>query len=162
MTDFQDIQTIVVGVDGSAASAAAARWAAAEANRRDARLHAVHVIEGGPNGPVTSEREFSMELDEARRTVPGRVCGWLFRAGIEVDLAVSVVTGDLTAQLAREADDASLVVVGSPDSFRHCDLPNDLAQRCLCPVVVVGLFGDARYVDLPAHPSARGASRPRA
>jgi nucleotide-binding universal stress UspA family protein len=154
--------TVLVGVDGSAASAAATRWAAAEARRRHARLHAVHVVERGRNGQVTRDRDFRLELDDARQTVPGRVGAWVFRAGIDVDIAVSVVTGDVAAQLAREAADASLVVIGSPDSLHHSDLPTDLARGCLCPVVVVGTFGDATYVDVSSHPSTEGASHARA
>jgi nucleotide-binding universal stress UspA family protein len=142
-------ETILVGVSASAASAAAVRWAAAEASLRGARLHAVHVVEHGRPEECGPNHDLRLELDLARRTVPGRVGECVFRAGLDVELAVSVVTGDVAAQLARESADASLVVVGEPDSLRRSGLPADLAAACLCPVAVVGTGGDATYVDLP-------------
>jgi nucleotide-binding universal stress UspA family protein len=151
-------QTIVVGVDTSAASAAAVRWAAAEADRRGARLHAVHVVEPADRGP-RPDRDLRLQLEVARQTVPGRVGDWVFRSGAEVDIAVSVVTGDIASQLAREAGDATLVVIGAPESLHHSDLPDALVRRCLCPVVMVGTFGDVTRLRTrtPAH--ATGASR---
>jgi nucleotide-binding universal stress UspA family protein len=154
-------QTIVLGVSGSAASASAARWAAAEASRRNARLHAVHVVEPGHRGAISPDRETRLEIDLARRSVPGRIGEWVFRAGVEVDLAVSVVCGDVAEQLARESHDASLVVVGAPDSLHHSTLAADLALRCLCRVAVVGTFGDVSYVEAPHAHSTKGASHAR-
>jgi nucleotide-binding universal stress UspA family protein len=152
-------ETVLVGVDGSAASAAAVRWAAAEAERLHARLHAVHVVEhGGPEGAAL-HNEISRELELARQSIPGRVGGWVFRAGIDVDIAVSVVTGDVGEQLAREANDAALVVIGAPGSLHHSALPLDLANTCLGQVAMVGPFGDVTYVATRA--GARGRSLAR-
>lgn len=146
-------ETVVVGVDGSAASAAAVRWAAAEADRRQARLHAVHVVEPGHVEAVSPDRDVRLEIDRARRAVPGRVGEWVFRSGIEVDIAVSVVTGDLAGQLARESGDACLVVIGAPGSLHHSDLPAELVVGCLCPVVMVGAFGDLTYLGARPAPA---------
>lgn len=150
-------QTVVVGVDGSAASAAAVRWAAADAARRRGRLHAVHVVEHGRRGEISTGRDTRLELEHARQTVPGRVAEWVFVEGIDVDIAVSVLTGDVACQLAREAGDAALVVIGVPGALQHSALPVDLASRCLCPVVMVGALGDATVVDATV-PVPEGAS----
>lgn len=70
-----------------------------------------------------------------------------------------VVTGDAVEQLAREAANASIVVIGAPGSLRESALPADLAVGCLCPVAVVGAIGDVTYVDVG--PSVKGASHAR-
>jgi nucleotide-binding universal stress UspA family protein len=140
-------ETVVVGVDGSAASAAAVRWAAAEAARRQGRLHAVHVVDPGRREDTALEHDTRRQLELARRTVPGRVGGWVFSAGIDVDIAVSVVTGSVARQLTREAHDAALVGIGSPSALHRSQLPAELAVECLCPVAVVGTFGDVVFVE---------------
>jgi hypothetical protein len=76
----------------------------------------------------------------------------VFRSGVEVEIAVSVVTGHLAGQVARESADAALVVIGAPESRHHSDLPADLMSRCLCPVVMVGSRGDVTYLRTPARP----------
>ncbi len=153
--------TIVVGVNTSAASEAAVRWAAAQAARRHARLYAVHVIEHGTPESMPPDRDLQLELQTARQSVPGRVGGWMFRAGIDVDVAVSVVIGNVADQLAREAGDAALVVIGAPDSLHHSALPADLAYGCVCPVAMVGTFGDVTYVDVIDQPITKGTRHAR-
>lgn len=154
---------IVVGVDTSASSAAAVRWAAAEAASRGAQLHAVHVVEPGRPGAISPDDDpgldLRLRLDLARQSFPGRVGGWVFDAGIEVDIAVRVVTGDVAAQLARAANDAALLVIGEADSLRHRTLAIDLARVCRCQVVMVGAAGEATFVHLPRRSGSERASR---
>jgi nucleotide-binding universal stress UspA family protein len=145
MTKHHVQQTVLVGVDGNAASAAAVRWAAVEAARRGARLHAVHVVDRSRRHGARLETDPDHELNEARQTVPARVGDWIFRAGLEAELTVSVVSGDLASQLAHEACDATLVVVGAPDGPHREGLPSALVSRCSCPVAVVGLAGDVEF-----------------
>jgi nucleotide-binding universal stress UspA family protein len=150
-------ETVLVGVDGSSASAAAVRWAAAEAVRRRARLHAVHVVAHAPTADLGLDRETRLELQRARQSVPGKVGGLVFAEQIDqeidLDVAVSVLTGDVASQLAREARDAVLVVIGTPHALRRSTLPVDLALACMCPVAVVGELGDAAFVE-PSVPLA--------
>lgn len=142
-------QTVLVGIDGTAGCASAVRWAAAEAARRGARLHAVHVVNLVDRVDAGLGADAALELSHARRTVPGRVASWVFDAAVEVDLAVSVVSGDVADQLAAEARDASLVVVGRPDGPAPEAMVARLASRCLCPVAVVTTDGDAELVGTP-------------
>jgi nucleotide-binding universal stress UspA family protein len=162
MTDSPFHETIVVGVDTSASSAAALCWAAVEAEHRRARLHAVHVVEHAERRSASPDRDLDLDLRAARLTMPGRVGDWLYRAGVDVDVAVSILTGDVAGQLARTASDASLVVVGAAGSSHHRALPTDLAGDCMCPVVVVDERGDTTYIDQPQHQSPRGVHHARA
>jgi nucleotide-binding universal stress UspA family protein len=162
MTESSHHATILVAVDGSAASAAAVRWAAAEAVRRHARLHAVHVVEHGPHGDPAAANETRRDLELARQTVPGRVGDLVFGEAVDVDIAVSVVTGDVVDQLAREAGDATLVVIGTPEGIEHEALPEALAPQCLCPVAMVGAHGGVAQVgDSADRPAPRGAGHAR-
>lgn len=160
---FPASSTIVVGVDTSASSAAAVRWAAAEAARRGAQLHAVHVVEPGRPGAISPDgdpaHDRRLRLDLARQSFPRRVGDWVFDAGIEVDIAVRIMTGDVTAQLARAARDAALLVIGEADSLHHRTLALDLARACRCQVAMIGAAGEATFVRLPRRSSSERASR---
>jgi nucleotide-binding universal stress UspA family protein len=153
--------TVLVGVDGSSACAAAVRWAAAEAVRRRARLHAVHVVTHVSGTDLGLDPDTRLELQRARQSVPGKVGGWVTAEEIEVDVAVSVLTGDVASQLARESRDAVLVVIGTPHALRPSTLPVDLALACMCPVAMVGELGDATFVEPPVRLATEGATRAR-
>ena len=141
---------VLVAVGSSPAAAAAARWAAAEAVRRDTVLYAVHVL------PVTYGQD---ELADARREVPPRVRDWLAEAtNLLPVLAVHVTAGDVTQELGTYAREAAAAVVGAPDSAAHRELPRLLARACHGAVVVVDAEGRARHVASdevgPATPGA--------
>jgi len=156
----QSHETMLVGIDSSAGSAAAVRWAAAEAARRGARLHAVHVVDLTGRADARLEKSPLLELDEARRTLPSRVAGAVFRAGIELDIAVTVACGSVAQRLAHEAVDASVVAIGAPQGPSHADLPRLLSEQCLCPVAVVGVDGGVEFPDALSHHTA-GAGHAR-
>jgi CBS domain-containing protein len=128
---------VLVCVGTSPAAAAAARWAAAEAVRRDAVLYAVQVL------PSTYGQE---ELADARRRVPARVGDWLTDSTSLPVVAVRVTTGDLARELRTYARNAAVVVLGSPDAPAHHELPRVLARACPGAVVVVDAEGRSQNV----------------
>lgn len=111
------MDTIVVGVDGSAGSKAALRWAFAEAARRDAAVRVVSVWQypylalapsplGG--GAVAPAAEMEEAAREALETVLEEVG---VPAGLDVERVVK--EGSASHVLVDEAATASLIVVGA-------------------------------------------------
>lgn len=135
---------VVVGVDGSAGSAAALRFAEAEARLRGGELHVVHAWTdtvsgyGGPPWarPVTTLREQADEV--LRESVQD---AWRNGApGVQVRAeTVEGVDWDVLTQVAEAAD---LLVVGSRGRTGWSSLLlGSVGLRCLtyapCPVAVV-------------------------
>jgi len=146
MTHVNDsAHPVVVGVDGSASALHAVRWAAREAERRNAPLrlvHATHLV------PVRHPRQISPPpeyqaavLDQgrhwlteasqtARRTVPGLPVITDLHAGIPADVLVA------------ESRDAQLMVLGSRGlggftSMLVGSVAVALSAHGHCPVVVM-------------------------
>lgn len=145
---------VVVGADNSPAGTAALRWAAAEAARRDATLRVVRVHDAQERADLGMERDSDSALREVRRRLFAQVCSRL-EPGPHVWVVVSAVSGRLVPSLVREARGACTLVVGEPAHGVHQDLPDQLSQRCGCPVAVVGEDGEARYVFADVAHSAR-------
>jgi nucleotide-binding universal stress UspA family protein len=104
--------TIVVGVDGSAPSLLAVRWAATEAAARGAGLClccvAVKDLHGGPmlwTGPEVVRRD-AAEIAGVAAAEAGRI-----RPDVEV--SVQIVVGDAVTELAAAGAGAGLLVLGS-------------------------------------------------
>ncbi|MFR0354577.1 universal stress protein [Streptomyces sediminimaris] len=143
---------IVVGVDGSPESLAAAEWAAREAVRRDLPLHLVHASEWSP------ERASSQAAGVVRRHVGqgvlrrakdriARFCPdmWITDEQVE-DLAVTA--------LSNAARRAELLVVGSRGlsgftGFLIGSVAQTLAARAPGPVVLVEAGERAEDEHLP-------------
>lgn len=113
-----DDRDVVVGVDGTAASAAALRWAAAEAARSGARLRIVHAFDdratGGalqarPAGPADAARDAGQRAETA--VAAAVAAARAYRPGIEA--SGHAVAGDAARVLTGMASAARLVVVGS-------------------------------------------------
>ncbi len=131
----QDAPVIVVGVDASRGSAAALRWAVAEAVAHGAVVHAVHVRRGGGAAVVFGEEraldELALSMDYALG--PGEP---------PVPLVRRLVDGPAGPALCLAAEGAYLLVLGSHrrglvgeallgSVSRHC------TRHAPCPVVVV-------------------------
>lgn len=136
---------IVVGVDGSAAAAAALRWALAEARLRGAELRVVHawhlpLLPGGETSAADPEYVLLR-----RRDAEDLLAQALADLGSESE-AVAVETvaveGRAASALVREAADADLLVVGSRGRGGFAELllgsvSHECAQHAPCPVAIV-------------------------
>ncbi|GAA4039007.1 universal stress protein [Nonomuraea soli] len=111
---------MVVGVDDSAASRAALRWAELKVTRDGGELVIVHVHEPPAVAPYA------------------RVRG---RSGGVPDIAALVVVGNPVRELIRLAEDAELLVLGSNANTHRDERLGAVLMACLlhapCPVVVV-------------------------
>jgi nucleotide-binding universal stress UspA family protein len=150
---------IVVGVDGSAGSDAALRWALAEARLRSAPLRAVHVFQS-PRLPVVGAglgtagglpdpgvlTEDSDELRQAAETEAQNLIEEALRRaggsleGLEIER--SVVEGAPAQALIASAQSAELLVLGSRGRGGFLGLLlGSVSQQCAqhppCPVVIL-------------------------
>jgi nucleotide-binding universal stress UspA family protein len=159
---------VVVGVDGTASSAAAVDFAFRASAQRGLSMTVVHVwtpdrpadLEG-VSGPVEeSEARARAALDEAVVRHASRAVG--------VPIEPRLVCGDPVATLVRESEGAALVVVGSRGhgtirATAFGSVSRSVARRVLCPAVVVR--GDAAgpgtgAVRRTAVPRTQPGSRP--
>lgn len=138
---------IVVGVDGSEAALGAARWAAAEAVMREAKLELVSAWEvpaatyGHVYEPAVSE-ELSQAVKGAAKERAEAALEEARRERPQVQAEVLVAAGQPVGVLVRESEHADLLVVGSRGlgGFRGLMLGSvsqQCAQHASCPVVIV-------------------------
>ena len=130
------IHRVLVGVDGTDPSIAAADWAATLAQR----LHAEVVLMDALTRPYS---EIAPPVDNAIRRseqahVAHDVAGDASLAGADIE----VLEGEPSDTLAYAAGDAELVVIGSKDTegLGHhgwFSLAHSLAHRTPCPMLVV-------------------------
>jgi nucleotide-binding universal stress UspA family protein len=144
---------IVVGIDGSAGSAAALRFALEEARLRDATLHAVHAWELPfrpseatsyvPVGEPAADHDLEgvvRGLDTAAREALEASLGDADPSG--VDLRAESFEGSPADVILEAAKDADLIVVGSRGrgAIRELVLGSasqKVAHHARCPVVIV-------------------------
>jgi nucleotide-binding universal stress UspA family protein len=140
------MDTIVVGVDGSAGSIEAIRWAAAEAKLRGAKLRAVAAWEfpftsAGFGDSISMIPIPQLEADAKRMLDDALI------AAIDDPVALStvdraVICGHATSILRTESKDATMVVVGARGHGGFVGLllgstSDQLVKHASCPVVVV-------------------------
>jgi len=136
--------SVVVGVSGSPASAAALRWAAAEARRRHARLRVIRSWDPEfdaaalpPDVRMASARQQAAAALSLAGTM-GDVFGPQAPDGVTAELA----QGMAERVLADRSADAELLVLGSaapPGGAARSIGPvvRSCLSRACCPVVVV-------------------------
>jgi nucleotide-binding universal stress UspA family protein len=143
----REMDTIVVGVDGSAASSAALDFAAAEAALRGARLRAVCVWEipvtafGDGMVPTVAPDMFDAYRAHAEEVVDEALAR-VHAAHPAVACEKAVVEGLPAGVLVEEAEDAAMVVVGSRGrggfkSLLLGSVSQQVVHHARCPVVVV-------------------------
>ncbi|MDA3644300.1 universal stress protein [Saccharopolyspora indica] len=140
-------QPLVVGVDGSDASARALRWALGEARRRGTPVHALTVWESravmagpapllmNPNlAPHHTREQHWQDLTRLVRDCMGTASS--------PEIHAELVEGDAAEVLADRSADAAMLVMGDRGRGRLADaVLGSTALRCIhrarCPVVVV-------------------------
>jgi len=165
------VQRIVVGVDGSAESAAALRWACREAALRGAEVHAVHVREAPCHSLASYAAPAPASPDDPDDVVSADSIEDLVRSvkadqAPEVEVSVEVVDGLAARILLDRSAGADMLVLGTANDtpgaghsvgpvIRAC------VRRAPCPVVVISAAQDPaqREIRLPAQvgvPAAAG------
>lgn len=137
--DAENRPTILVGVSGSPASAAALRWAEDEAERRHGHLKIVLIWHPEPRAfyahPVR-RAEADRGPERARRDLAETVQAVL-GAAPQDDTTTEVVEGTAERALVAESADADLLVLGSGSGASIGPVVRTCLRQAHCPVVVV-------------------------
>ncbi|MGN6412533.1 universal stress protein [Flexivirga sp.] len=139
-------RVIVVGVDGSAGSLRAMRWAIDEAALRDCAIEAVTVWRTGSNGVGTRHA-----AEELQARVVQQACAGLADSPLVCE---EIETGNPEEVLVTRSEHASLLVIGSHGvgSVRHAALGSTseyCSRMAACPVVVLPMPADGgRHTQL--------------
>ena len=137
------VRRIVVGVDGSAESAAALRWACREAALRGAEVHAVHVREANCHSlasyAVPASPSAEDEVEEIRRSAQAEHGS--------VQICTEVVDGLAARVLLDRCTGAEMLVLGTvsdvPGASRSAGpVIRACLRRAPCPVVVISAAQD--------------------
>jgi len=137
---------IVVGLDGSAQSQAALRWALDEARLRDGRVEVIHAwaypyLGGWYEARPSFDADVLQAIkSDAKETIDVA----LAEVGVPEGVVVNSVAieGSASAVLIAAANDADLLVVGSRGRGGFAELvlgsvSHQCAQHAPCPVVIV-------------------------
>lgn len=160
------VRRIVVGVDGSAESVAALRWACREASLRGAEVHAVHVREEHCHSlasyavpALPAEDDVSINIDDLVHTVQAdQVPG--------VPVKVEEVDGLAARVLLDRCEGADMLILGTsgdvPGGLRSAGpVIRACLRRAPCPVVVISAAQDPIQHREPAARQAEAASAAR-
>jgi nucleotide-binding universal stress UspA family protein len=143
------VRRIVVGVDGSAESAAALRWACREASLRGAEVHAVHVREANSRSlasyAVAASPSAEDDIEEMWRSV-------LQDQGDAVRVRTEVAEGLAPRVLLDRCAGADMLILGTAsDVSGALRSAGPVIRACLrrapCPVVVISAAQEA----IPRH-----------
>jgi nucleotide-binding universal stress UspA family protein len=150
--------TIVVGVNGSSASARALGWAAGEADRIDAQLKIVLIWSVEPRAyyaPSISPGDYDRRQEHAAVTLAAtmRVVLGSMPSGSVITV---VAQGKPERALVEHSAGADLLVLGSASGVISGRSIGPVIRTCLshahCPVVVVGPEGASDRARIAASP----------
>jgi nucleotide-binding universal stress UspA family protein len=136
--------TVMVGVSGSVASAAALRWAADEAGRRGARLRVIRSWDPqayAPYAPAAGRPAPGQQRDAAGEELAALMCA-TFGSPVPEGVTMELAQGNAERLLVDCSAEADLLVLGSaaPAASRARSI-GPVIRTCLsrahCPVVVV-------------------------
>lgn len=149
--------TIVVGVDGSASSRRALRWAVDEAALRGSPVDAVYVYDHTPawalygyaegSAAALAEAAGADEEDEVAHeralNLAQRIVGEVGPAGDVEITPVAIPSRHPSVALVERAEDAEMLVVGSRGRGGFSGLllgsvSQQIAHHARCPVVILG------------------------
>jgi nucleotide-binding universal stress UspA family protein len=135
----QRVPAIVVGLNGSAGSLRALRWAVEEAALRSTPIQMVHAWQRGSHDYSGGEdQRHSLQLEALERAT-----GWVLDVcGVGLLASVDIIEGSPAAVLVELSDQAELLVIGTQAHHGLGRLvTGSVSQRCLshasCPVVAV-------------------------
>ncbi|MFB4298563.1 universal stress protein [Actinomadura sp. NTSP31] len=146
MTHVPDTDRIVVGVDGSAASLAALRWAAGQATLQHAEIVAVRAWRASRDwlAPYAVAARRPSPAQERERARNGLATDVLKTLGPlpQVPIRQELVRGGAARALIAYAGEAQLLVLGGRCDDRSAEVfVGPVASACLrhapCPVVLV-------------------------
>jgi nucleotide-binding universal stress UspA family protein len=150
------VRRIVVGVDGSAESAAALRWACREAGLRGAEVHAVHAREA----PCHSMASYAVPAQGGSGDVDVDVMWQAVLPGHipDVHVRTHVIDGLAARVLLERCEGADMLVLGTvsdtPGALRPAGpVIRACLRRAPCPVVVISAAQDPLPRWDPAAPS---------
>lgn len=131
---------VVVGIDGSAESIYAARWAADEAVGRDVPLRLVYVVRTDLRRPLHAS-QYQADVQKAKAAL-GDVRDAVEAVHSHLVVETDVEEGSPAGVLLAEAADAAMVCVGSSGIGRVGEAclgstASAVAQKATCPVAVV-------------------------
>lgn len=128
---------VMVGIDGSQASVAAALWAADEAVSREVPLRLMSVIER----TYVSADDYARDLEHAERSLREAQSA-IDSAREAVKIETDIPRGPAGAVLVEASRDAEMICVGSVGIGRYArsilgSTASRLAEKAHCPVAVV-------------------------
>jgi nucleotide-binding universal stress UspA family protein len=132
---------VVVGVRFGATSRQALRWAAAEADRRSARLAVVHAWQLHPSSAADVLLP-TRAIDLQREAVEARLREWVHQVLGDTPADIEAVYGGSLDALLAAGAGADLIVLGrrahtGVSRLVHDAIGNDLMSLAACPVAFV-------------------------